>query len=162
MEVTISLIGIDMPENTNIILGQSHFIKTVEDLYEVMAQHVPHAKFGIAFNEASGPRLIRAEGNDEELIEKAIIEINKIGAGHAFIIFMQDAFPISVLNAVKNVPEVCRIYCATANPLQVIVAESEQGKGILGVIDGSSPVGIEEDEHIEQRYDILREFGYKV
>jgi uncharacterized protein len=162
MEVTISLIGIDMPENTNIIIGQSHFIKTVEDLYEVMAQHVPHAKFGIAFSEASGLRLIRAEGNDEELIEKAIIEVNKIGAGHSFVIFMQEAFPIAVLNAIKNVPEVCRIYCATANPLQVIVAESEQGKGILGVIDGSSPVGIEEDEQIEQRYDILREFGYKV
>ncbi len=162
MEVTISLITVDMPENANIILGQSHFIKTIEDLYEVMAQHVPNAKFGIAFCEASGPRLIRAEGNDENLIEKAINEANKIGAGHSFIIFMEDAFPIAVLNAIKNVPEVCRIYCATANPLQVIVAESEQGKGILGVIDGSSTMGIEEEEHIEQRYDVLREFGYKV
>ena len=162
MEVTISLIGIEMPENSNIILGQTHFIKSVEDLYEVMAQQVPHAKFGIAFCEASGPRLIRAEGNDEELIEKAIIEINKIGAGHSFIIFMKDAFPVAVLNSIKNVPEVCRIYCATANPLQVVVAESEQGRGILGVIDGSSPVGIESEDDIDQRYDILREFGYKL
>lgn len=162
MEVTISLIGIDMPEGANIILGQSHFIKTIEDLYEVMAQQVPHAKFGIAFAEASAQRLIRAEGNDEELIGKAVEEINKIGAGHSFLIFMKEAYPIAVLNSIKNVPEVCRIYCATANPLQVIVAESEQGKGILGVIDGSSPMGIEDDEQIEQRYDILREFGYKV
>jgi len=162
MEVTISLIGIEMPENSNIILGQTHFIKSVEDLYEVMAQQVPHAKFGIAFCEASGPRLIRAEGNDEELIEKAIIEMNKISAGHSFLIFMKDAFPVAVLNSIKNVPEVCRIYCATANPLQVVVAESEQGRGIMGVIDGSAPVGIESEDDIDQRYDILREFGYKL
>ena len=162
MEVTISLISIEMPENSNIILGQTHFIKSVEDLYEVMAQQVPHAKFGIAFCEASGPRLIRAEGNDNELIESAITEMNKIGAGHSFIIFMKDAYPVAVLNSIKNVPEVCRIYCATANPLQVVVAESEQGRGILGVIDGSSPVGIESEEDIDQRYDILREFGYKL
>lgn len=162
MEVTISLISIEMPENSNIILGQTHFIKSVEDLYEVMAQQVPHAKFGIAFCEASGPRLIRAEGNDNELIENAITEMNKIGTGHSFIIFMKDAYPVAVLNSIKNVPEVCRIYCATANPLQVVVAESEQGRGILGVIDGSSPVGIESEEDIDQRYDILREFGYKL
>ena len=130
MEVTISLVGIEMPENSNIILGQTHFIKSIEDLYEVMAQQVPHAKFGIAFCEASGPRLIRAEGNDEELISKAVEEINKISAGHSFLIFMKDAYPVAVLMAIKNVPEVCIIYCASANPLQVVVAESEQGRGI--------------------------------
>ncbi len=162
MDATISVISIDMPENANIILGHAHFIKTVEDLYETLIESNPNIRFGIAFCEASQKRLIRAEGNDEELTQKAIEEAQKIGAGHTFLIFLRDAYPINVLNRIKNVSEVCRIYTATANPLQVIIAETEQGRGILGVIDGSSPLGVETEEDADERYEFLREIGYKL
>ncbi len=162
MDVTISLVSLDIPEECNIILGHAHFIKTIEDLYEVMVESAPGIKFGIAFCEASQKRLIRAEGNDNSLVDKAIEEIQKIGAGHTFLIFLKEGYPINVLNAIKNVSEVCRVYAATANPLQVIVAESEQGRGILGVIDGSSPLGVETEEDSEERYELLRKIGYKL
>lgn len=158
----IKTVKLEYPEEVNIILGQTHFIKTAEDLYEIMVSSVPKVKFGIAFNEASGPCLVRAEGNDNKLKSLAISNIKEIGAGHAFIIIMEDAFPINVLNAIKQCPEVCRIYCATANPVQVIVAETEQGRGILGVIDGFSPKGIEKEEDIEKRKKFLRTINYKL
>ena len=147
----LKTIKLDYPEEVNIILGQSHFIKTAEDLYEIMVSSVPGVKFGLAFNEASGPCLIRAEGNDEKLKNIAISNIREIGAGHAFLIIMENAFPINVLNAVKQCAEVCRIFCATANPVEVIVAETEQGRGILGVIDGFTPKGVEKEEDIKVR-----------
>jgi adenosine/AMP kinase len=152
---------IENPEGLNFILGHSHFIKTVEDLYEVMAGSVPAAKFGLAFCEASGDCLVRLEGNDKELVELAKKNAMALGAGHSFIVFMRDCYPINVLNAIKDLQEVCTIYCATANPVQVILAKSEQGKGILGVIDGDSPKGIEGPEEMVERTAILRKFGYK-
>jgi adenosine/AMP kinase len=152
---------IENPEELNFILGHSHFIKTVEDLYEVMAGSVPGAKFGLAFCEASGDCLVRLEGNDEELVELAKTNAMALGAGHSFIIFMRDCFPINVLNAIKDLQEVCTIYCATANPVQVVLAESSRGKGILGVIDGYSPKGIEGPGEMAERTMILRKFGYK-
>ncbi|MEM0438252.1 MAG: adenosine-specific kinase [Candidatus Micrarchaeia archaeon] len=162
MDIELSLVSIDIPENTNVILGHAHFIKTIEDLYEVMVQCSPQVKFGVAFSEASGKRLVRAEGNDKELTDKAVEEILKIGAGHTFLIFMRDAYPINVLNEIKRVPEVCRIYAATANPLQVVIAESELGRGIMGVIDGSAPLGAETEEDVIERYELLRKIGYKL
>jgi hypothetical protein len=155
-------IRINIPEGCNIILGQTHFIKTAEDLYEIVATTVPQAKFGIAFTEASGPCLIRKEGNEPELVDTCVNNINAIGAGHVFCIMLKNAFPVNVLNAVKNCPEVCNIYCATANPVEVIVAETAQGRGILGVIDGSSPKGIETDSDKTHRRDFLRKIGYKL
>jgi len=157
----IKSVSMEFPEGTNIIFGQSHFIKSVEDLYEIMVTGVPGGKFGLAFNEASGPCLVRAEGNDKTLTSLAIKNINRIGAGHTFIILLQDAFPINVLNSVKNCPEVCSIFCATANPVEVIVAETDLGRGVLGVIDGYSPKGIENDKNIKERKDFLRMIGYK-
>jgi adenosine/AMP kinase len=150
-----------IPENCNIIVGQSHFIKTIEDLYEVIVTGCPHSKFGIAFCEASGPCLIRAEGNDEELRIVAAENAMIIGAGHSFVILLKEAFPINVLNAIKNCPEVCSIFCATANPLEMIVAETDQGRGILGVIDGFSPKGVEAEEDVAVRKEFLRKIGYK-
>src|SRR2546430_12909761 len=138
-------VRVQIPEGANIILGQTHFIKTAEYLYEILAGASPHIKFGVAFTEASGPCLIRHEGNDRSLTESAVGILQSIGAGHVFAILIREAFPINVLNAVKMCPEVCRIYCATANPLEVVVAETEQGRGIMGVIDGSSPKGVETD-----------------
>jgi uncharacterized protein len=158
----IKIIKLDFPEETNIILGQTHFIKTAEDLYEIMVSSVPGMKFGIAFNESSGPCLVRAEGNDNRLKSLAISNIKEIGAGHAFIIIIENAFPINILNAIKQCPEVCHIFCATANSVQVIVAETEQGRGIMGVIDGSVPKGIEKDEDIEKRRKFLRTINYKL
>jgi hypothetical protein len=158
----INTIMLDYPEEVNIILGQTHFIKTAEDLYEIMISSVPGIKFGLAFNEASGPCLIRAEGNDNKLKSLAISNIQKIGAGHAFIIIMGNAFPINVLNAIKQCPEVCNIFCATANPVEVIVAETEHGRGILGVIDGFAPKGIEKREDVEKRKEFLRTINYKL
>ena len=149
------------PSDANIILGQSHFIKSVEDLYEIMVNSVPGIKFGLAFCEASGPCLIRKEGTDNELMECAIENMYRLGAGHSFLIVMQNAFPINVLNAIKNCPEVVNIFCATANPVQVILAKTEQGNGILGVIDGNSPKGIELDTDITHRKRFLRNLGYK-
>ena len=158
----IKVVKLEYPEEVNIILGQSHFIKTAEDLYEIMVSSVPGVKFGLAFNEASSVCLIRAEGNDHKLKSLAISNIREIGAGHAFIIIMENAFPINVLNAIKQCPEVCRIFCATANPVEVIVAETEQGRGILGVIDGFSPKGVEKEEDIEIRKRFLRTINYKL
>ncbi|MEW6080164.1 MAG: adenosine-specific kinase [Thermodesulfobacteriota bacterium] len=153
---------LDIPEGCNIIFGQTHFIKTVEDLYEIMAGSVPGARFGIGFCEASGDCLVRLEGNDEALKEAAGKNALKIGAGHTFIIILKDAFPINVLNAIKMCQEVCTIFCATANPVEVVLAQSEQGRGVLGVIDGSSPKGVEKEEGIAWRKDLLRKFKYKL
>jgi hypothetical protein len=158
----LKTIKIDIPEGCNVILGQTHFIKTAEDLYEVIATTVPQAKFGIAFTEASGPCLIRKEGNDTELVDVCVKNLREIGAGHIFCIILKDAFPINILNAVKSCPEVCSIYCATANPVEVVVAETGQGRGILGVIDGFSPKGIESDSDKAKRKEFLRKIGYKL
>ncbi|MDY6865627.1 MAG: adenosine-specific kinase [Halobacteriota archaeon] len=155
-------VKVKFPEDTNMILGQSHFIKTVEDIYEAIVNSVPGAKFGIAFCEASGDCLVRFEGNDDELKKAAADSALNISAGHSFIVFLRDAFPINVLHAIRNTPEVCNIYCATANPVEVILAETEQGRGIIGVIDGSGVKGIEGEEDIRKRKDLLRNFGYKL
>lgn len=155
-------VRVNIPDGCNIILGQTHFIKTAEDLYEVVATTVPQAKFGIAFTEASGPCLIRTEGNDDELISTCVKNLQEIGAGHVFCILLKNAFPINVLNPIKNCPEVCRIYCATANPLEVIVASTGQGNGIIGVIDGFPPKGVETAEDKKQRKEFLRKIGYKL
>lgn len=157
----LKTIKIENPNSMNLILGQSHFIKTVEDIYEAVVGTVPMAKFGLAFCEASDVCLVRHTGTDDEMRELAKKNAYALSAGHSFIIFMKDMFPVNVLNAIKNVPEVCRIFCATANPLEVILAESEQGRGILGVIDGFASKGIETDDDIEKRKDLLRKIGYK-
>ena len=157
----LKTIKIENPHSLNLILGHSHFIKTVEDIYEAMVNAVPMPKFGLAFCEASDKCLIRHTGTDDELIELARKNAGALSAGHSFILFMKDIFPINVLNALKNVPEVCRIFCATANPLEVIIAETEQGRGILGVIDGFSSKGIETEKDIKARKDLLRTIGYK-
>ena len=154
--------SMEIPEGCNVIFGQTHFIKTVEDLYEIIVGAVPGAKFGIGFCEASGHCLIRVEGNDEALKEAAMKNASNIGAGHTFVILLKDAFPINILNAVKMCQEVCSLFCATANPVQVILAESEQGRGVLGVIDGSSPKGVEKEEDVAWRKDLLRTFKYKL
>jgi len=158
----LRVVKIEKPEDINMILGQSHFIKTVEDIHEVMVTSVPGAKFGLAFCEASGACLVRASGTDEELLELAKKNALALSAGHSFIVFIRDAYPINFLNAIKNVPEVCRIFCATANPVEVVVAETEQGRGILGVIDGLRSKGIEGEEDIAWRKDFLRMIGYKL
>ncbi|MFN2543236.1 MAG: adenosine-specific kinase [Actinomycetota bacterium] len=155
-------VPVENPEELNFILGQSHFIKTVEDLHETLVQSSPGIKFGLAFCEASGPRLVRRSGNDADLEQLAVRNARAIGAGHLFIVFLREGFPINVLNAIKMVPEVCRIYCATANPVQVIVTEQGEGRAILGVVDGASPLGVESDEDIVERKDMLRRFGYKL
>ena len=154
-------VPMEVPPAANIIVGQSHFIKTVEDIYEAVVTTVPQAKFGLAFNEASGACLTRADGNDPALRESAIRNAQALACGHTFVLILQDAYPINVLNAVKNVHEVCSIFCATANPVEVVVAESSQGRGILGVIDGSSPKGVEKQEDVTWRRDLLRKIGYK-
>jgi hypothetical protein len=150
-----------IPENGNIIVGHSHFIKTVEDLYEAIVNTVPQMKFGIAFNEASGDRLIRVDGNDPELEGIATENAQAIAAGHTFVIALRNGYPINILGRIREIPEVCNIFCATANPVEVILAESEQGRGILGVIDGSSPKGIESANDREWRHGLLRKIGYK-
>lgn len=157
----LKLVKLVIPEGANLILGQSHFIKTVEDLYEIMVGTVPGIKFGLAFCESSGDCLIRVEGNDPDLMAAATQNAQNLAAGHTFNILLKGAFPINVLNAVKMCPEVCRIFCATANQVEVIVAQTEQGRGILGVVDGLSPKGVEEDPGRTWRRDILRQFGYK-
>jgi len=158
----LETVRLNIPENANLILGQTHFIKTAEDLYEAIAGIVPQAKFGIAFSEASGPCLIRCEGNDDTLITAAKENSLALGCGHTFEILIKDAFPINVLNSVKAVPEVCGIFCATANPVEVVVAVTEQGRGILGVIDGYPPEGVESEEDMAERREMLRKFGYKL
>jgi adenosine/AMP kinase len=160
--MNLSYVTIEKPDETNIILGQSHFIKTVEDLYEVIVQTNPALRFGVAFCEASGPTLLRSVGNDEGLIGLAKKNGMAIAAGHSFLILMDRGFPVSILNAVKNVPEVCRIFCATGNPTQVIVVETEQGRGILGVVDGYRTKGLETEADIQARHTLLRSFGYKL
>ena len=157
----IKAVRMEFPEDANIIVGQSHFIKTVEDLYEAVCTAVPQAKFGLAFNESSGACLTRADGNEEALREIAIRNAQALCCGHTFVLVIQNAYPINVLNAIRNVPEVCTIFCATANPLEIVVAQSEQGRGALGVIDGSSPNGIETPSDVSQRHDLLRKIGYK-
>ncbi|MBD2447548.1 adenosine-specific kinase [Nostoc sp. FACHB-152] len=158
----LKAVELQIPEGCNLILGQTHFIKTVEDLYEIMVGTSPQVKFGIAFCEASGPCLIRIVGNDRSLQEIATQNAQAVGAGHSFIILLKEAYPINFLNAIKQCPEVCTIYCATANPVQVIVAETDQGRGIMGVIDGFSPKGIETEADVKARQEILRRFGYKL
>jgi uncharacterized protein len=157
----LKTVSLQVPKDGNIIVGQSHFIKTVEDIYEAVVNTVPGMKFGIAFCEASGPCLIRVDGNDTELEANAVENAQAIAAGHVFVVSMRQGFPINVLGRIKDVPEVCNIYCATANSVEVIVAESAQGRGIVGVIDGSSPKGIESDNDKQWRHEFLRKIGYK-
>lgn len=157
----IKAVAMEFPADANIIVGQSHFIKTVEDLYEAICATVPQAKFGLAFNESSGACLTRSEGNDEALRAAAIRNAQAMGCGHAFVVILQNAYPINVLNAIRNVPEVCGIFCATANPVEIVVAESAQGRGVLGVIDGNAPKGVEGPEDTTWRHDLLRKIGYK-
>jgi len=158
----LKTVKIEKPADLNFILGQSHFIKTVEDLYEAIVQTVPGMKFGIGFCESSGPALVRYAGNDARLIELAQKNALALSCGHCFIIFMESGFPINILNTIKNVPEVCQVFCATANPVEVVVAETEQGRGILGVIDGAKTKGIETAADISVRKEFLRKIGYKL
>ena len=160
MELTS--VRVEAPEGLNLILGQAHFIKTVEDLHEALAGAVPGLRFGLAFCESSGPRLVRRSGSDPELVELAVENALAIGAGHSFIVFLREGFPVNVLNQVKLVPEVCQVYCATANPVEVLVAETGQGRGILGVIDGAKPLGVEAEADVNARKELLRELGYKL
>jgi len=157
----LKAVRLTIPENGNIIVGQSHFIKTVEDIYEAMVNTSPHLQFGVAFNEASGDCLIRVDGNDDELKKNAVANAAAIGAGHIFVVALRNGFPINVLGRIQAVAEVANIFCATANPLEVIVVQTEQGRGILGVVDGSSPKGVETDEQAKARVGLLQKFGYK-
>ena len=154
-------VNVEIPENANVIIGQTHFIKTVEDIYEAIVSTAPGAKFGLAFCEASGPCLIRVEGNDERLKKAAADNAERIGAGHSFIVVLENAYPINVLDRIKDLQEVCSIFCATANPVDVIVAENERGRGILGVIDGERPKGVETAKDADDRKAFLRKIGYK-
>ncbi len=161
MEVKMSAVSLEWEEGCNIIVGQSHFIKTVEDLSEILLTRVPGIEFGLAFSEASGPCLIRTEGNNPELVKQATVCAEKVAAGHAFFLIIKNAFPITVLNPIKNCQEVAHVFAATANPLQILVAETDQGRGIIGVVDGFSPKGVEGPEDKKARHDILRTFNYK-
>ncbi|HET6965779.1 MAG TPA: adenosine-specific kinase [Acidimicrobiales bacterium] len=158
----LSVVPLEKPDDQNVIIGQSHFIKTVEDLHEALVGISPHLRFGIAFCEASGPCLIRRSGNDDDLVRLAVINAEAIGAGHSFVICLAGGYPVNVLNAVKQVPEVCSIYCATANPVEVIVAETDLGRAILGVVDGMPPAGVETDSDEAERKALLRRIGYKL
>jgi len=159
--VELVVVPVDKPDDLNVILGQSHFVKTVEDLHEVLFGSSPHLRFGLAFCEASGKRLVRHSGNDPELEELAAHNALLLGAGHCFVVFVREGYPVNVLNQLKTVPEVCTIYCASANPVQVVLAQTEFGRGILGVIDGASPAGIESEEDVADRRSLLRAIGYK-
>lgn len=161
-DLTTDLVPLEVPEGLNLILGQAHFIKTVEDLYEALAGSSPHLRFGLAFCEASGPRLVRRAGNDEALVERAVEHAVAVGAGHSFVVLLREGFPVNVLNQVKAVPEVCHVYCATANPVQVLVAVTGQGRGILGVVDGHAPLGVETAADEQDRKRLLRDIGYKL
>jgi adenosine/AMP kinase len=158
----ISTVRFEKPDDVNVIVGQSHFIKTVEDLHEALVGSAPALRFGIAFNEASGPRLVRRSGNDDELVALAVRNAEAVGAGHLFVIALLGGFPINVLNAVKDVPEVCRVFCATANPLELVVGATDQGRAVLGVVDGEPPLGVETEADEVERKDLLRRFGYKL
>ncbi|MBF6191786.1 adenosine-specific kinase [Nocardia sp. CDC186] len=160
MELTA--VRIDKPDDLNVIIGQSHFIKTVEDLHEALVGVGPHLRFGLAFCEASGPRLVRHSGNDDALTELATKNAVAIGAGHCFVVFLREGYPVNVLNAVRQVPEVCGIYCATANPVEVLIAETELGRGIIGVVDGAAPLGVEDADDQAARRQLLRQIGYKL
>ena len=160
MEITS--VRIDKPDDVNVIVGQSHFIKTVEDLHETLAQSSGQLRFGIAFCESSGPRLVRRSGNDPDLVDLATRNASAIGAGHCFVVVLRQGFPVSVLNALKQVPEVCSIFCASANPVEILVAVSPAGRGILGVIDGGAPLGVGLDADVTARKELLRKFGYKL
>jgi adenosine/AMP kinase len=162
MALNVVSVPIQKPEATNLILGQAHFIKTVEDLHEALVTAVPGILFGLAFCESSGPCLVRWSGTDPELVDLARTNVKALGAGHSFLIFLRNCFPINVLPAIRQVPEVCGIYCATANPVDVILAVTEQGRGILGVVDGSLSKGIEQESDVQDRKDLLRQFGYKL
>jgi len=157
----LETVRLEIPSDSNIIVGQTHFIKTVEDMYEAVVNTVPQGKFGLAFNEASGPCLTRADGNDDELRQAAIRNAQAIGAGHIFVLILRNAYPINLLNAVQNIPEVCSIFCASANPVEVIVAKTDQGRGVMGVVDGSPPKGIEGPADVTTRKEFLRKIGYK-
>ena len=157
-----SFVAIEKPDDLNVVIGQAHFIKTVEDLYEALVGTSPHLRFGVAFCEASGPRLVRRSGNDDELMELATRNAQLIGAGHCFVVLLREGYPVNVLNALKVVPEVCTIYCATANPVEVVIAESELGRAVVGVVDGSPPLGVETDEDVAERKALLRRIGYKL
>jgi uncharacterized protein len=159
--MTLSPVKMHIPSEANIIVGQTHFIKSVEDLYEALAGSHPAIKFGVAFCEASQECLIRWDGNDRELIDAAVADAQAIGAGHVFVVLMREGYPINVLNAIKACPEVCTVFCATANPVEVIVIEREQGRGVIGVVDGFGPAGVEDEEHQASRKALLRRFGYK-
>jgi len=154
-------VKIDNPNELNLIFGMTHFIKSVEDIHEILVSTVPGIKFGLAFSEASQERLVRTSGTDPDLIKLAADNMLKIGCGHSFLVFLGNAFPINVLNAIKNCPEVCRIFCATANPVEVVIAETELGRGVMGVIDGHTPVGVENEENKKVRREFLRKIGYK-
>jgi adenosine/AMP kinase len=162
MDLKLEVVAFEKPEDVNVIFGMSHFIKTVEDLHEAMVTAAPGITFGVAFCEASGERLIRRSGNDEELVGLAVANLGKVGAGHTFLIAMRNGFPINVMHAVRAVPEVCSIFCATANEVQVIVAETERGRGVMGVIDGEPPLGVEDDAGVAWRTGFLRKIGYKL
>jgi adenosine/AMP kinase len=156
------VVPVENPDGLNVILGQSHFIKTVEDLHEALVGTCPQARFGLAFCEASGPRLVRCSGNDEALVDLAAKNALQLGAGHLFVILLRDAYPVNVLNAIKQVPEVCRIFCASANPLSVVLADVGEGRAVLGVVDGASPLGVETDQEVAARKQLLRSLGYKL
>ncbi|BDT91148.1 MULTISPECIES: adenosine-specific kinase [Nocardia] len=158
----LTAVRIDKPDDLNVVIGQSHFIKTVEDLHEALVGVGPHLRFGLAFCEASGPRLVRHSGNDDSLVELATKNAAALGAGHSFIVFLREGYPVNVLNAIQQVPEVCGIFCATANPVEVLIAETELGRGIVGVIDGSAPLGVETADDQAARKQLLRQIGYKL
>jgi adenosine/AMP kinase len=160
--VELKTVRIEKPDDMNVILGQAHFIKTVEDIHEALAGAGPHLRFGVAFSEASGPCLIRRSGNDGTLVDLATRNAEAIAAGHCFVVFILEGYPVNVLNQLKQVPEVCSIYCATANPVEVVVAETDLGRAIIGVVDGSPPAGVESDEDVAARKQLLRSIGYKL
>jgi adenosine/AMP kinase len=161
-EPAIEVVAIDVPNGTNLVLGQAHFLKTVEDLYEALVGSSPHLRFGLAFCEASGPRLVRRAGNDPDLGDGAVRHALAVGAGHSFVVLLREGFPVNVLNQVKAVPEVCHVFCATANPVQVRVAATGQGRGVIGVVDGGSPLGVETEDDVADRTKLLRYIGYKL
>jgi adenosine/AMP kinase len=154
-------VSLEFPADSNIIVGQTHFIKTAEDMYEAVVNTVPQAKFGLAFNEASGPCLTRSEGNDDDLRQLAVKNVQALAAGHVFVLIVRNAYPINLLNTIQNIPEVCSIFCATANPVEVVIAKTAQGSGVMGVIDGNSPKGVEGPQDIITRKEFLRKIGYK-
>jgi adenosine/AMP kinase len=159
--MNLNAVPLDIPAESNLVAGQAHFIKTVEDLAEIVVTGVPGVRFGLAFCEASGPCLIRTEGNDQELVDAAVSNAERVASGHTFFLLLRGAYPINLLNAVKQCPEVCRVFCATANPVQALVAQTDQGRGLLGVVDGASPRGVESEQAKQERRDLLRRIGYK-